>query len=243
MDTGYLTWRQNQWLLAGTSLYSSPFWLLSLSSATSSQSLSADWHAFPSWLLRTFGLGNVPYLFFPYVSWWGKSHPYQIFRSYHYLPMFLFALSILCLGLRRATQFRNRKSRDRQAATVQGTEETLKKNVSCVVSWFGFGVASADLFPKAWRGTAWMPANRVWNIWGTPVDWFAFLICWFPAIQHCKNCRPCYNDYSHKGTFWCYGTNALLSIRRTPLILSNAYWYFERNRYFCECLEGGFCSD
>lgn len=61
---------------------------------------------------------------FSLVSWWGKSHPYQIFRRCHYLPIFLFALSILCLGLRKAVWFRNRKSRDRQTGTVQGTEET-----------------------------------------------------------------------------------------------------------------------
>lgn len=124
--------------VGSTSLYSSPFWLLLLSSGTLNQSLSADWHAFPSWLLGTFCLGNVPYLFFPYVSWWGKSRPYQIFRRYHYLPIFLLALSILCLGLRRAVWFRNRKSRDRQTGTAQGTEETLKEEqcvLCCVLVW------------------------------------------------------------------------------------------------------------
>lgn len=173
----------------------------------------------------------MPYLFFLYISWWGKSHPYQIFRRY-YLPIFLFALSILCLGLRRAVWFRNRKSRDRQTGTVQGTEETLKKNnVSCVVSWFGFGVVSADLFSEAWRGTACMSAKRASNMWATPVDWFAFLICWFPAVQLCKSCRPYYSDYSHRGTFWCCGTSALLSIRRTLLSLLNAYWYILKGIY------------
>lgn len=126
----------------------------------------------------------MPYLVFPCIRWWGKSHPQQIFRGYHYLPIFLFALSILCLGLGGAAWFKNRKSRDRQSGTIQGTEETLKKNnVSCVMSWFGFRVLSAELFSDPWTGTACMSAKRAWNIWAIPVDWFAFLICWFPAIH------------------------------------------------------------
>lgn len=64
----------------------------------------------------------------------------------------------------------------RQAGTVQGTEETLKKNnVCCVVSWSGFGIVIADLFSETWTGTARMSTRRIWNILVTPVNWLAFL--------------------------------------------------------------------
>lgn len=157
-----------------------PFWLHLLYSDTLYQSLSADWHV----SARDIWFRWLCLIWFSPISHGGENPTHSKYLEDIIICLFLFALSILCLGLRGAVWFRNRKSRYRQAGTIEGTEETLKKNnVSCVVFCFGFRVVNAELLSDPWTGAACMSAKRVWNIWAIPVDWFAFLVCWFPGIH------------------------------------------------------------
>lgn len=101
----------------------------------------------------------------------------------------------------------------RQTDWAWGNSKGEQRVLHCVLVWLW----GSKCWFIPWTGTACVSAKRVWNIWATPVGWFAFLIRCFPAIQLCKKCRPYYSVYGHQGCFGVVG--AMLCFK-----LEHSYW-------------------